>query len=155
MRRSVRLTLRALVGLVAVLATFSLGVAPAPAQGPGGPKGPTWAELNKRLDALVEEAAAAGVTMSVTVKDLSSSYQDAVARAGGNETVKAASVIKLPLLALLMDQVDDGLLSLDTLVTIPTGSSNIVGGAGTLRTGPFPLTSAHRRRRWLRRRERL
>jgi hypothetical protein len=50
MRRSVRLTLRALVGLVAVLATFSLGVAPAPAQGPEGLNGPTWAELNKRLD---------------------------------------------------------------------------------------------------------
>ena len=77
--------------------------------------------------------------MSVTVKDLSGSYHDAVVRAGGNETVKAASVIKLPLLALLMDQVDDGLLSLDTLVTIPTGSSNIVGGAGTLRDRTFPL----------------
>jgi beta-lactamase class A len=108
--------------------------------GPGStPAGPSWPQLSRRLEAVVNDAADAGVTMSVTVKDLSGAYHGKVAGAGADETVKAASIIKLPLLALLMDRVDHGTLSLDTVVTIPAGDPNIVGGSGTLRTRSFPL----------------
>ncbi|GAA5011116.1 serine hydrolase [Actinopolymorpha pittospori] len=106
---------------------------------PPGRAEPSWPQLSRRLEAVVKDAAAAGVTMSVTVEDVSGTSHGKVARAGRDETVKAASIIKLPLLALLMDRVDHGTLSLDTMVTIPAGDPNIVGGSGTLRTRSFPL----------------
>ena len=112
---------------------------PAAAASPSGRSEPSWPQLSRRLEAVVKDAAAAGVTMSVTVEDVSGSSHGKVARAGRDETVKAASIIKLPLLALLMDRVDHGTLSLDTMVTIPAGDPNIVGGSGTLRTRSFPL----------------
>jgi beta-lactamase class A len=106
---------------------------------PSGTPGPSWPQLSRRLEAVVKDAAAAGVTMSVTVEDVSWTYRGKVARAGHDEPVKAASIIKLPLLALLMDRIDHGTLSLDTMVTIPAGDPNIVGGSGTLRNRSFPL----------------
>jgi beta-lactamase class A len=87
----------------------------------------------------MNEAAAAGVTLSVTVKDLSGAYGGALAQVGADHPVKAASIIKLGILAKLMHDVDTDLLSLDTPVTIPAGDSNIVGGSGTLRLRAFPL----------------
>ncbi|MGO2660068.1 serine hydrolase [Mycetocola reblochoni] len=98
-----------------------------------------WAELEGRIDAIVDEAAADGVTLGVSAEDLSGLYGAGTIDAGSQEPVKAASVIKLPLLALLMDEADHGRLSLDESVTIPAGSSNIVGGAGTLQGRQFPL----------------
>ena len=100
---------------------------------------PAWPELDARLGRLVPEAAAHGVTLSIVVHDLSGTYHGAAARAGSNETVKGASLVKLPVLVLLMDRVDRGEVDLDALVTIPAGSPNIVGGAGTLRHRAFPL----------------
>lgn len=98
-----------------------------------------WDQLEASLDAVVTDAAAHGVTLSVAVTDLSGRYCHDSLVAGGDERVKGASIIKLALLATLMDRVDRGLLDLDTVVTIPAGSSNIVGGSGTLRTRAFPL----------------
>ena len=100
---------------------------------------PRWTILEARLDPLVAEAAAGGVTLSVAVNDLSGSYRGAVARAGRDEVVKAASLIKLPVLVLLLDRVDRGALDLDSVVTIPPGSDNVVGGSGTLRERAFPV----------------
>jgi beta-lactamase class A len=127
---------RLFVGMaaLAVLAATSCVEPPPPP-----PVVPDFAELDERLQAVVDDAAAAGVTLSVTVEDVSGTYGGAVSRAGGNETVKAASIIKLPLLALLMDKVDDGLLDMDTVITIPAGDPNIVGGSGTLRNREFPV----------------
>ncbi|MGO1317537.1 MAG: serine hydrolase [Cellulomonadaceae bacterium] len=100
---------------------------------------PTWGGLQEQLDAVVAEAAAAGVTLSVAVTDLGGQYDGASLVAGQDAQVKAASVIKLPLLATLMADVDAGELDLDQIVTIPAGDSNIVGGSGTLQSGQFPL----------------
>ncbi|MFD0855826.1 serine hydrolase, partial [Actinomadura adrarensis] len=98
-----------------------------------------WAQLQTELNAVVDDAADAGITLSVAVTDLSGRYCRASLEAGGDERAKAASVIKLGLLATLMEKVDQGRLSLNTLVHIPAGSSNIVGGSGTLRDRDFPL----------------
>lgn len=129
----VRRRLAAGLAAILVLATTSCIDPPPP------PVEPDLSELESRLHVVVEDAAAAGVTLSVTVEDLSGTYGDAIVRAGGNETVKAASIIKLPLLALLMDRVDEGSLDMDTVITIPAGDPNIVGGSGTLRTRTFPV----------------
>ncbi|WP_454084234.1 serine hydrolase [Georgenia sp. Marseille-Q6866] len=99
----------------------------------------SWDGLQGRLDAVVADAADAGVTLSVTVTDLAGGYDGAALVAGKDEQVKAASIIKLPLLATLMADVDAGELDLDQNVTIPAGDPNIVGGSGTLKDGQFPL----------------
>lgn len=98
-----------------------------------------WAQLQRELNGVVADAAANGITLSVALTDLSGRYCDATLQAGGNERDVAASVIKLGLITMLMDKVDDGQLSLDTMVHIPAGSDNIVGGTGTLRLRQFPL----------------
>ncbi len=98
-----------------------------------------WTVLEDRLAVLIAEAEADGVRMGVSVQDLSGTYGDATASVGNQERYKAASVIKLPLLALLMSYADAGTLSLDETITIPANDSNIVGGSGTLRDREFPL----------------
>lgn len=125
--------------LAAALAGTALAVATATPAPAAPPQDRAWAELETRLEAVVDDAAAAGVTLSVAVTDLSGRFGSASLLAGGDERVKAASIIKLPLLALLMDEVDAGTLDLDTVVTIPAGDRNIVGGAGTLRFREFPV----------------
>ena len=127
---------RLVAGLAAMLVLVTTSCIDPP---PPPPPEPDLSELQARLQVVVEEAASAGVTLSVTVEDLSGTYGDAIARAGANETVKAASIIKLPLLALLMQRVDEGALDMDTVITIPAGDSNIVGGSGTLRNRTFPV----------------
>ncbi|PYG01891.1 beta-lactamase class A [Georgenia satyanarayanai] len=99
----------------------------------------TWDGLESRLDAVVADAAESGVTLSVAVTDLAGGFDGATLIAGEDERVKAASIIKLPLLATLMADVDAGELDLDQTVTIPAGDPNIVGGSGTLKDGQFPL----------------
>lgn len=99
----------------------------------------TWDGLESRLDAVVADAAESGVTLSVAVTDLAGGFGGATVTAGEDEQVKAASIIKLPLLAALMADVDAGELDLDQAVTIPAGDPNIVGGSGTLKDGQFPL----------------
>lgn len=99
----------------------------------------TWDRLESRLDAVVADAAESGVTLSVAVTDLAGGFGGATVTAGEDEQVKAASIIKLPLLAALMADVDAGELDLDQAVTIPAGDPNIVGGSGTLKDGQFPL----------------
>ncbi|MCU1678182.1 MAG: serine hydrolase [Frankiales bacterium] len=129
---------RALIGAVSTALVVVAGTA-APATAIE-PTGKNWPELEKRLQVVVDDAAAAGITLGVTVKDLSV-YKGAVAQAGAHDQkMKAASIIKLGLLSLLMSRVDKGTLSLDTMISIPAGSANIVGGSGTLRTRSFPLT---------------
>jgi beta-lactamase class A len=131
-----RQTARLLVAAAVVVAITLAGVVPASA---APPQARAWAQLQRDLDGAVEQAAAAGVTMSVTVVGLANRYGCQTLRAGADERLKAASVIKLAILAQLMNRVDKGTLSLDTVVTIPAGSSNIVGGSGTLRNRQFPL----------------
>jgi beta-lactamase class A len=122
--------------VVAASLVFAGAALPASALAPSGP---AWEELNVRLQPLIDEAASAGVTMGVTVKDLSGAYDGKVAQVGDEEPYKAASIIKLALLSLLMDMVDHGTLSLDSMEHIDAGSDNIVGGSGTLKDRAFPL----------------
>ncbi|RLV57114.1 hypothetical protein D9V41_00160 [Aeromicrobium phragmitis] len=99
----------------------------------------SWSSLGENLQELTVEATAAGIDFGVSVTDLSGTFSGASMSIGSQEPVKAASVIKLPLLAALMAEADRGTLSLDEVVTIEAGSSNIVGGSGTLRDETFPL----------------
>lgn len=98
-----------------------------------------WDDLVGQLDALVEEAAAADIRMGISLIDLSGAFDNAATTVGDAMPYKAASVIKLPLLALLMDLADQGELSLDEMVAVPAGDINIVGGAGSLEDREFPL----------------
>lgn len=95
--------------------------------------------MQHELAAVSRAAKAHGVDLSVTVTDLSGRYCRPSITAGADHTVKAASVIKLALLAELMDMVDHGELSLTKSVHIPAGSDNIVGGSGNLQHRHFPL----------------
>lgn len=122
----------------ALLATLLIGTGPAHAEDSKTPDQAT-ALLKRNLQGLVDEAAAQNVRMGISVTDLADVIDGATITVGDQEPYKAASVIKLPLLALLMDLADKGGLSLDETVTIPAGSTNIVGGSGTLRTRDFPL----------------
>jgi beta-lactamase class A len=129
---------RALTGAAGVaLAASTVFVAAGPAQ--AALPEVAWADLESRLSTLIGEAQADGVRMAVTVDDLSGTYGGEMLATGSQEPYKAASIIKLPLLALLMDEADEGRLSLDEMITIPAGDSNIVGGSGTLRNREFPL----------------
>jgi beta-lactamase class A len=136
-RIKLRRTLTALSAVV-IAGSLTLAGAALPASALA-PSGPSWGELNERLQPLIDEAAAAGVTMGVTVKDLSGAYDGKVAQVGDEEPYKAASIIKLALLSLLMERVDQGTLSLDSMEHIDAGSDNIVGGSGTLKNRTFPL----------------
>ena len=98
-----------------------------------------WERLQAGLDVVVADASAAGVTLSVAVTGLAGEHDGASLVAGADERVKAASIIKLPLLATLMADVDAGDLDLAQVVTIPAGDPNIVGGSGTLKDRSFPL----------------
>jgi beta-lactamase class A len=121
----------------AAFGMFLVSGAPAPATTP--PEEHRWERLWADLDDVVHDAARAGITLSVAAADLSGRYCHATLVAGGDERVKGASVIKLALLATLMDKIDRGELERGTPVHIPAGSSNIVGGAGTLQNRDFPL----------------
>jgi beta-lactamase class A len=125
--------------IIAAAAAGTFLVAGTTAATAAPPEERRWQELQTELDAVVDDAADAGIILSVAVTDLSGRYCGASLEAGGDERVKAASVIKLALLATLMDKVDRGGLDLGTFVHIPAGSSNIVGGSGTLRNREFPL----------------
>jgi beta-lactamase class A len=122
-------------GLALAASTVFVAAVPAHAALPEA----AWDDLETRLDSLIGDAEADGVRMAVTVDDLSGTYGGELLSTGSQEPYKAASIIKLPLLALLMDEADAGTLSLDELITIPAGDSNIVGGSGTLRNREFPL----------------
>ncbi|MFX0592347.1 serine hydrolase [Melissospora conviva] len=98
-----------------------------------------WARLTTDLEALVAAAASAGITMSVAVTDLGGRWGGGSLTAGAGARVKAASIIKVGLLAALLHQVDRGAIALDKKVTIPAGDANIVGGSGTLRNRRFPV----------------
>lgn len=103
------------------------------------PADEAWADLNAQLTELVDAAAADNVRMGVSVIDLSGAYNGATLTVGSDVPYKAASIIKLPLLGLLMSHVDEGTLSLEEMVTIPAGDPNIVGGSGTLKDRTFPI----------------
>lgn len=134
--RSGRVRARVTAAVAGLVALPLIAAGPASAQSTADE---AWHDMSASLDHLSAEAAEAGVDLSATVTDLSGVFSGATFQVGGQEPVKAASIIKLPLLAALMDEADQGRLSLDEVVTIEAGSSNIVGGSGTLRDREFPL----------------
>ncbi|GAA2241038.1 hypothetical protein GCM10010401_12200 [Rarobacter faecitabidus] len=127
----------ALLTALTFIAALLAGAVPARAADPTPEQAFTL--LKRDLQGLVDEAATKNVRMGISVTDLAHVVGGDTITVGDQEPYKAASVIKLPLLALLMDLADKGQLSLDESVTIPAGSSNIVGGSGTLRLREFPL----------------
>lgn len=127
----------ALLTALAIFAALLCGVTPAQAAAPTPEQ--AIALLKTDLQELVDEATSKNIRMGVSMTDLSGVIGETTITVGNQEPYKAASVIKLPLLALLMDLADKGQLSLNESVNIPAGSSNIVAGSGTLRLRTFPL----------------
>lgn len=91
---------------------------------------PKWTGLEKALEPIVEKAKTDKVTMGITVKDLSGTYNNATVSVGSMGPYKAASTIKLGLASLIMKGVDNQKWTLDTKVTV--NPSDIVAGSGTL-----------------------
>src|SRR5262249_37732595 len=90
-----------------------------------------WDQLSADLSGVVTSAAAAGITMSISVTDLSRASCRAGLVLGNDKRVEAASLIKLGILVVLMDKIDRGQLKLGQLVHVAAGSDDIVGGTGT------------------------
>ena len=110
------------------------------AAGPATAQEVSWTELTADLTALVGEAEADDVRMGVSVVRLGEVPPGkAGMTVGSEEPYKAASVIKIPLLALLMDMVDQRTLTLDETTSIAEGNPNVVGGAGSLQERAFPI----------------
>lgn len=105
-----------------------------------GPRQPTmvagWAELRARLADASDRARARGITLGISIVDLTVPGDGPVVEVGGADRVPAASVIKLAVLASLMEAVDQGRLSLDTPVTV--ARADAVGGSGVLSAGALP-----------------
>jgi beta-lactamase class A len=98
-----------------------------------------WDQLATNLADSIAKAAAAGITMSISLTDLSHASCHASLALGSDKRVEAASVIKLGVLVVLMDKVDRGQLKLAQLVHVAVGSDDIVGGTGTMQNRHFPL----------------
>ncbi|MGO3360970.1 MAG: serine hydrolase [Corynebacterium sp.] len=98
----------------------------------------SWENLDGQLSALVDEAAADGINLGVSVRDLNPVAAQGSVDAGSGEQQRAASVIKLPILATLLHQAEQGRASLDKTVTLNGDEPNIVGGSGELKDRNFP-----------------
>ncbi|MCX4775331.1 serine hydrolase [Streptomyces sp. NBC_01264] len=89
--------------------------------------------LKERLQAVVD---AAPVTAAVSVRDLSGRFGDKQISIAGHSRPKAASLIKLWILAELMRRIDCGQARYtDTVLVEP---SDVVGGTGKLQYETFP-----------------
>lgn len=93
-------------------------------------------DLKRSVQALIDEAAAKGIRVSVGLKDLSGYFGNEEALLGSKEAYKPASTIKLALVAALMQQVDRGALTLEDTVTVEP--DDVVGGTGSLQKESFP-----------------
>ncbi|HIW91559.1 MAG TPA: class A beta-lactamase-related serine hydrolase [Candidatus Corynebacterium avicola] len=98
----------------------------------------SWDRLDQQLSALADEAAADGINLGVSVQDVNPINPQGSVDVGSGEQQSAASVIKLPILATLLHQVDQGKASLDKTITINGDESNIVDGSGELKDRDFP-----------------
>jgi len=89
--------------------------------------------LTERLQAIVD---AAPVTAGVSVRDLSGRFGDQQISVSGRFRPKAASLIKLWVIAELMRRIDCGQAAYtDTVLVLP---SDVVGGTGELQHETFP-----------------
>jgi beta-lactamase class A len=98
----------------------------------------SWDQLDGQLSALVDEAAADGIELGVSVQDLNPIGAQGSVDVGSGEQQSAASVIKLPILATLLHQAEQGRVNLDKTVTINGDEPNIVGGSGEIKDRNFP-----------------
>ena len=98
----------------------------------------TWDKLKQQLSALADEAAADGVNLGVSVQDVNPINPQGSVDVGSGEQQSAASVIKLPILATLLHQAEQGRASLDKTITINAAEPNIVDGSGELKDRNFP-----------------
>lgn len=91
-----------------------------------------WTELRKKLQPVLDDAAAHHVTLGISARNLASPHTNQSLDMGSMGPYKAASTIKLGLASLIMKGVDDGKWTFDTKVTVTP--DDIVGGSGTLQT---------------------
>lgn len=108
-----------------LLALALLVLAPLRAEGQGRTAPANSAELHRILDSAVARFPG---TMGIWVKHLTTG-EEAGVRA--DSLFNSASVIKLPVLALAMQQVDAGALSLESRITVT--AADVRGGSGILR----------------------
>ncbi len=104
------------------------------------PQPPTSPALGRRLRPLTDRLRAivdaAPVTAGVSVRDLSGRFGDQQISGAGRFRPKAASLIKLWVIAELMRRIDCGQAAYtDTVLVLPT---DVVGGTGELQHETFP-----------------
>ena len=92
--------------------------------------------LETVLQPIIDAAEAHGVGVSVDIKDLSGTYGHETIELGSQDAYYSASIIKLALIATLMQEVDSGQHSLDEKLTVKP--EDVVGGAGSLQKEKFP-----------------
>lgn len=137
-RRNRRRLAAALAGTALVAGT----VASAPAAGSGTVEDESAIPgLAAVVEPLVEDAAAAGIRVSVGLRDVSDGPGE-TALVGSPEPYNPASTIKLALLATVMRQADRGLLNLNAPVTV--SPYMVVGGSGTIQDEELPFTTTVR-----------
>lgn len=95
-----------------------------------------WQVMARALEVKVAEAKEDNIRLSVGVARLAGPNQGVMTFVGSSESYPPASTIKMLLIATLMQQVDDGLLSLDDTTTVE--QSDIVGGYGEIQNEPVP-----------------
>ncbi|WP_187270416.1 serine hydrolase [Microbacterium wangchenii] len=103
---------------------------------PSVPVSPGWPELEAAITPIIDEATAAGVDLGVAIEDLSGYYDGRSLFAGKQDRSTTASTIKMALAVTVMQQVEDGMLTLDDIRTILPEER--YEGSGVLKDGPFP-----------------
>lgn len=96
----------------------------------------TWQAMVREIEIEVDRAAEQDIRLSVGVLGLSGSHEGALALVGSPLPYPPASTIKMLLIAALMQQVDEGALSLETTATVT--ENDVVGGYGVLQDEAVP-----------------
>ncbi|WP_411552771.1 serine hydrolase [Paenibacillus lautus] len=93
--------------------------------------------LESVLRPIVKAAAEDGIELSVGIQDLSGTYGGGKVQVGSSDVYYAASTIKIAIVTALMQDIEAGKYALEQ--TIQVQPEQVVGGAGSLKDGKFPL----------------
>ncbi|HLR95216.1 MAG TPA: serine hydrolase [Jiangellaceae bacterium] len=100
------------------------------------PSHDVWDDLETDLREVLSRADSDN-RISVSVQDLSGVFDGAHVTVGVDDPYRAASTIKVPILAELLRLVDCGELALDEMITVT--DDDVVGGSGELKDEEMPL----------------